>query len=356
MEKVVAYVKAALAQLSGAGPEARGWSERGPQLAAFLLLAVGLWGLVWIFKRLTYLLAGRLGGVARRRLAGVWDLLFWGGLLAVGSSVFGVGDPQRVVQAVLRLVFVYLVWVALEALIDHRLVRRGLDRNLVLLARYVAVTLLVVWGAYLVAGPEIAPIVGALGVLGLAVGLAAQDTFSNFIAGIILLMDRPFQIGDWVHIGEEYGQVEGLTLRTTRLRTPDNEYVAIPNSVVAGGEIKNLSAGGPLRLRVPVGVAYRHDTREVRKVLERVVAEHPSLLADPAPEVLVTGLGESSVDFTLVVWIPEREIPNYPVITAQLLEAAKIALDQAGIEIPFPQRTVWFPEPLRVIQETPSGG
>jgi len=147
-----------------------------------------------------------------------------------------------------------------------------------------------------------------------------------------------------------------LTLRTTRLRTPDNEYVAIPNSVVAGGEIKNLSAGGPLRLRVPVGVAYRHDTREVRKVLERVVAEHPSLLADPAPEVLVTGLGESSVDFTLVVWIPEREIPNYPVITAQLLEAAKIALDEAGIEIPFPQRTVWFPEPLRVIQETPSGG
>jgi len=356
MEKVGAYVKRALAQLSGAGPETGGWSERGPQLVAFLLLAVVAWALAWVFKRLTFAAAARLGEPLRRRLAGVWDLLFWGALLAIGSSVFGVGEPQRVLQAVLRLVFVYLVWVAVEFFIDRYLVRRGLDRNLVLLVRYAAMTLLVVWGAYLVAGAQIAPIVGALGVLGLAVGLAAQDTFSNFIAGIILLMDRPFEIGDWVHVGEAFGQVDGLTLRTTRLRTPDNELVAIPNAVVAGGEIKNLSAGGPLRLRIPVGVAYRHDTREVRKVLERVLEGHPALLADPAPAVLVTGLGDNSVDFTLVVWIPEGEIPNYPVIAAEITEAAKIALDEAGIEIPFPQRTVWFPEPLRIIQETSSGG
>jgi small conductance mechanosensitive channel len=247
----------------------------------------------------------------------------------------------------------YLVWVAVEAFIELRLARRGVDRNLVILSRYAAITLIIVWAAYMVAGAEIAPVVGALGILGLAVSLAAQDTFSNFIAGIILLMDRPFRIGDWVKVGEEFGQVEGLTLRTTRLRTPDNESVAIPNAVVAGGEIKNLSAGGPLRLRIPVGVAYRHDTAEAKEALWPVVRRHPRVLAEPEPALLVTALGDSSVEITLVVWIAQEDIPDYPVITAEILEAAKAALDAAGIEIPFPQQTVWFPQPLRVVQESP---
>ncbi|ADR37044.1 MscS Mechanosensitive ion channel [Oceanithermus profundus DSM 14977] len=356
MNKIWSHMRDALERVSGAGPETAGWSERGYQAAAWVGLVVLAWAFAWLGKAVTLRAARRLEPRVRRRLAGGWDLVFWSAALVFAVAVFGLGDPQEVARAAAKLLFVYLVWVALEAFVEGRLVRRGFDPNLVLLLRYVTLTLLVVWGAYMVAGAQIAPVIGALGVLGLAVGLAAQDTFSNFIAGIILLMDRPFKIGDWVQIGGEYGQVEGLTLRTTRLRTPDNESVAIPNAVVAGGEIKNLSAGGPLRLRIPVGVAYRHDPREVRKVLEAVVAAHPKLLSDPAPAVLVTGLGDNSVDFTLVVWIPEHEIPGYPVVAAELTEAAKIALDEAGIEIPFPQRTVWFPEPLRVIQETPSGG
>ncbi len=344
----------ALERLSGAGTAAVGWGERGYQVAAWIGLVLLAWLLAWIAKGLTALVVHRFDERIRRRLAGVWDLLFWGAALAFAVAVFGLGDPQAVARAFIKLAVVYLVWVVVEALIESRLVRRGFDPNLVLLLRYATLTLLVAWAAYMVAGAQIAPVIGALGVLGLAVGLAAQDTFSNFIAGIILLMDRPFRIGDWVHIGGEYGQVEGLTLRTTRLRTPDNESVAIPNAVVAGAEIKNLSAGGPLRLRIPVGVAYRHDTREVRRVLEGVVNAHHALLKDPAPAVLVTGLGDSSVDFTLVVWIPESEIPSYPVVAAEITEAAKIALDEAGIEIPFPQRTVWFPEPLRVVQESSS--
>lgn len=343
-----------LGRLSGAGAEVSGWGERGYQLAAWLALSVVAWALAMIGKAFTRRAARRLSTKLRMRLAGVWDLAFWGAVAAFASASFDVGDPQWVVRTLAKLVFVYLVWVALEGLIEHRLVRRGYDPNLVLLLRYTLVSLLVVWAAYLVAGAQLAPVIGALGVLGLAVGLAAQDTFSNFISGVFLLMDRPFKIGDWVWLGDEYGQVEGLTLRTTRLRTLDNESVAIPNSVVAGGEIKNLSAGGPLRLRIPVGVAYRHDTREVRRVLEDVVRAHPKLLRKPPPLLLVTGLGDSSVDFSMVVWIPESEIPNYPVIVAELTEAAKIALDEAGFEIPFPQRTVWFAEPLRILQEPAS--
>ncbi|WP_457630166.1 mechanosensitive ion channel family protein [Oceanithermus sp.] len=354
MTQVWSYVSRALESLTGAGgASGTGLAERGAQLLALVLLAAAAWVVAWVCKRLTGLLAAKLEPAARRRLLGVWDVAFWGATLTFASSVFSLGDPRRVVAATLRLMLAYLVWVAVEAFIELRLARRGVDRNLVILSRYAAITLIIVWAAYMVAGAEIAPVVGALGILGLAVSLAAQDTFSNFIAGIILLMDRPFRIGDWVKVGEEFGQVEGLTLRTTRLRTPDNESVAIPNAVVAGGEIKNLSAGGPLRLRIPVGVAYRHDTAEAKEALWPVVRRHPRVLAEPEPALLVTALGDSSVEITLVVWIAQEDIPDYPVITAEILEAAKAALDAAGIEIPFPQQTVWFPQPLRVVQESP---
>jgi len=346
------YIRQALGILGGVeGASGVGLAAWGQKLLALALLAVAAWIAIWIFKQLTSLVASRLDSASRRRLLGVWDVVLLGAVLAFASSIFELGDPHRVLTATLRLMFAYLVWVAAEAVIELYLARRGVDRNLVVLSRYAAITLIVVWAAYMVAGAQIAPIVGALGILGLAVSLAAQDTFSNFISGIILLMDRPFRIGDWVKIGEEFGQVEGLTLRTTRLRTPDNESVAIPNAVVAGGEIKNLSAGGPLRLRIPVGVAYRHDTREVKKVLEPVVRRHPRVLREPEPTLLVTSLGDNSVEITLVLWIAQKDIPDYPVIAAEIIEDAKLALDEAGIEIPFPQRTVWFPEPLKIVQE-----
>lgn len=355
MIHVLDYVRQSLAALTGVGSASgAGLASRGEQLAAFLLLALSAWIVAWIGKELTALFARRLQPASRRRLLGAWDVAFLGVVLSFASSVFGLGSPHRVLTATLRLVFAYLVWVGLEWLIEVRLEKRGVDRNLVLLSRYAAIVLVVVWAAYMVAGAQIAPVVGALGIVGLAVSLAAQDTFSNFIAGIILLMDRPFRIGDWVKIGEEFGQVEGLTLRTTRLRTLNNESVAIPNAVVAGGEIKNLSAGGPLRLQIPVGVAYRHDTREVKKVLEPVVTGHPKVLQQPRPNLLVTALGDSSVEITLQVWIAQQNIPEYPVIEAEIIEAAKIALDGAGIEIPFPQQTVWFPQPLKIIQEKSS--
>ena len=352
MTHVWTYVRQALDTLSGVSSSSgAGLLARGQQLLALVILALAAWIAAWILKKLTLIATTKLEPASRRRLLGVWDVALLGVVLAFASSIFGLGDPYRVLVATMRLMLAYLVWVAAEAFIELHLARRGVDRNLVVLSRYAVITFIVIWAAYMVAGSQIAPVVGALGILGLAVSLAAQDTFSNFISGIILLMDRPFRIGDWVKIGEEFGQVEGLTLRTTRLRTPDNESVAIPNSVVAGGEIKNLSAGGPLRLRIPVGVAYRHDTRQVKEVLKPIVRQHPRVLPDPEPVLLVTGLGDNSVEITLVLWIAQRDIPDYPVITAEIIEAAKLALDAAGIEIPFPQRTVWFPEPLKIIQE-----
>ena len=352
MAQIWEYIQQALGALNGVGATSgSGLSARGQQLIALALLAIASWVAVWILKKFTLLATAKMDLASRKRLLGVWDIALWGVILAFASSIFGLGDPARVISATFRLILAYLVWVAAEQAIEIYFAKRGVDRNLVVLSRYAVIILIVVWAAYMIAGAQIAPIVGALGILGLAVSLAAQDTFSNFISGIILLIDRPFRIGDWVKIGDEFGKVEGLTLRTTRLRTPDNESVAIPNAVVAGGEIKNLSAGGPLRLRIPIGVAYRHDTRQVKKVLEPIAQGNPRVLPEPQPALLVTGLGDNSVEITLVLWIAQEDVPDYPVITAEIIEAAKLALDEAGIEIPFPQRTVWFPEPLKIIQE-----
>jgi len=350
---VLDYLGDALRALFPRLPELRVEELLGRGIA-LLLYALLLYLLRLLLKKLSDLAFNRFGPRVRRSVAWLWNLLFWTALLAGAAAIFRVGKPEAILLVGLKLAVAYLVWLFVEAAIEVYLVRRGVDANLVVLARYLALVLVLVWTAYMVAGREIAPLLGALGVAGLAVSLAAQDTFSNFIAGVVLLADRPFRIGDWIRVGDKLGRVEGITLRTTRIRTPDNELIALPNAKVAGDEIQNLSAGGPLRIHVPVGVAYRYDPDEVRPVLEAVLKGHPELLKSPPPEVWVRELADSSVNYELVAWIPEDAIANLPWITAELTEAAKKALDAAGIEIPFPQRTLWFAEPLKVVQESAS--
>jgi len=350
---VLDYLQDALSALFPALPELRVEELLGRGIA-LLLYALLLYLLRVVLRKLSDLAFNRFGPRVRRSVAWLWNLLFWTALLAGAAAIFRVGKPEAILLVGLKLAVAYLVWLFVEAAIEVYLVRRGVDANLVVLARYLALVLVLVWTAYMVAGREIAPLIGALGVAGLAVSLAAQDTFSNFIAGVVLLADRPFRIGDWIRVGDKLGRVEGITLRTTRIRTPDNELIALPNAKVAGDEIQNLSAGGPLRIHVPVGVAYRYDPDEVRPVLEAVLAGHPGLLKNPPPEVWVRELADSSVNYELVAWIPEDAIAHLPRITAELTEAAKKALDAAGIEIPFPQRTLWFAEPLKIVQESAS--
>ena len=351
---VFSYLLDALKALLPKGTFALGWEAMLGRGLALLLFALLLYVLRYLLRRASDLALNRFGVRVRRAVAWFWNLLFWTALFAGASAIFKVGHPEAVLLVGVKLTVAYLVWLFAEAGIEVYLERRGVDLNLVVLTRYLALVLVLIWTAYLVAGREIAPLIGALGVAGLAVSLAAQDTFSNFIAGVVLLADRPFRLGDWVRVGDKLGRVEGITLRTTRIRTPDNELIAIPNAKIAGGEIQNLSAGGPLRIHVPVGVAYRYDPDEVRPVLERALRAHPALLSDPAPEVWVRELADSSVNYELVAWIPEHAIARLPKITAELTEAAKKALDEAGIEIPFPQRTLWFAEPLKIVQESAS--
>ncbi|MFW5825902.1 MAG: mechanosensitive ion channel family protein, partial [Marinobacter sp.] len=187
-------------------------------------------------------------------------------------------------------------------------------------------------------GFDVWSVIASLGIVGIAVGFAAQSTLSNFIAGLTLLIERPFRIGDWVRINDQEGKVLKIAFRTTWLRTRDNIFTMIPNDSVASSDIVNFSAEGPTRVRIPVGIAYKESAQAARDVILPILTDHPKVLksGDMMPRVAMAGLGDSSVNLVVLVWIMPEDIDIQPRITAEILEQIKEHLDQAGIEIPFP--------------------
>ncbi|MEM7049770.1 MAG: mechanosensitive ion channel family protein [Acidobacteriota bacterium] len=187
-------------------------------------------------------------------------------------------------------------------------------------------------------GLNIGSLLAGLGVAGLAVGLAAQETLSNLMAGITILWDRPFRSGDRVTIADTYGEVLEIGLRSTRLRTVQNRDAIFPNRDVINQKIINHTLSPELRLDIPIGIAYKEDTRRAREVLLAALEDFPRRHQRRPPEIAVVGLGDSAVDLELRLWLSDPHLERRAEI--ELVELAKIALDEAGIEIPFPQRTL----------------
>ncbi len=183
-------------------------------------------------------------------------------------------------------------------------------------------------------GVNVAAALAGIGVAGIAIGLAAQDTIANMIAGFLIFWDKPFLVGHFLEIGDHYGEVRDITIRTTRIRTMENTYVVLPNRQIMDGVIINHSMYGATRVNVPVGIAYKEYIPQAREVLLEAVTSIKGVLEKPAPEVVVEGLGGSSVDLIVRVWIDEmsQERP----IFYRVMEASKLALDAAGIQIPYP--------------------
>ena len=183
-------------------------------------------------------------------------------------------------------------------------------------------------------GINIAAALAGIGVVGVAVGFAAQETLANMIAGFLIFWDQPFKIGDFITAQGLYGEVAAITMRTTRIRTPENTYVVIPNSQIIGELLVNHSMYGKTRVNVPLGIAYKERIAAARPVLLAAVSGIEGVLDDPAPAVVATELGGSSVNLHVRVWIDDaaEERP----IFHQVLEASKVALDEAAIEIPYP--------------------
>ena len=186
-------------------------------------------------------------------------------------------------------------------------------------------------------GVQTASIIALLGAAGLAVGLALQGTLSNLAAGVMLLIFRPYKVGDFIDAAGKFGKVGEIDMFTTVLQTFDNQQIIIPNSQIWGEQIINHSHHTVRGVDMRFGVAYDEDIDKTRSVIDQVLAQHPHILQDPAPFVEVESLNDSSVDFLVR---PFCEGQHYFDVLYSIPEQIKKALDDANIEIPFPHRKV----------------
>jgi small conductance mechanosensitive channel len=186
-------------------------------------------------------------------------------------------------------------------------------------------------------GIQTASLIALLGAAGLAVGLALQGSLSNFAAGVLIVLFRPYKVGDWIEGGGVSGAVEEVQILTTVLKTGDNKRVIIPNSQIMGTTITNYSANETRRVDLVVGVSYGDDLDKVRTELEGLVAADERVLKDPAVTIAVSELADSSVNFVLRPWV---KTADYWGVYFDLTEAIKKRFDEVGISIPFPQRDV----------------
>ena len=182
-------------------------------------------------------------------------------------------------------------------------------------------------------GIETTSFAAVLAAAGLAVGMALQGSLGNFAGGVMLMIFKPFKIGDLIEAQGELGVIKEIETFTTNILTPENKLVSIPNGALSNGNITNYSEEGVLQIRHTIGVSYDADIKQTKEVLMNVITSQEKVLQDPAPTINVSALGESSVDFAVRPWV---KVEDYWDVYFDTLERAKIDLDAAGIEIPYP--------------------
>jgi small-conductance mechanosensitive channel len=204
-------------------------------------------------------------------------------------------------------------------------------------------------------GFSLTPLLGAAGILGVAIGFASQTSVSNVISGFFLMGEQPFVVGDSIQIGTTRGVVLSIDMMSVKLRTFDNRFVRIPNENIIKSEVVNLTRFPIRRVDVKVGVAYKEDLARVRDVLFRVAREHPLCLMEPEPVLIFEGYGDSSLNYLFAVWATKE---NWLEFKTSVHETIKAAFDAEGIEIPFPHRTLYAgsatdPFPVRIVDDGP---
>jgi len=186
-------------------------------------------------------------------------------------------------------------------------------------------------------GIDIGPLLAGIGVLGFVVGFALQGTLSNFACGIMILIYRPYDLGDVVSVGGVTGKVDAMSLVSTTIMTPDNQQTIVPNSTIWGDVITNITGKATRRVDLVFGIGYDDDIAKAQKILEEVVSAHELVLKDPAPVVKVHELADSSVNFVVRPW---SKTSDYWAVYWDLTRAVKERFDAESISIPFPQRDV----------------
>ncbi|MFD1571126.1 mechanosensitive ion channel family protein [Halorubrum laminariae] len=293
-------------------------------------------------------------------LATVAILSLWGqfslvvAVLPVAENIFAVGT-----RAIFSVVLLGGAYVASDVLAEYvsdlsddsdritahqeQLLTRIMQVGLLVIA---GITILGIWGVNLGG-----LLVGA-GFLGIVLGMAARQTLGSLIAGFVLMFSRPFEIGDWVEIGDEEGFVTDITIMNTHMRNFDGEYVVVPNDLVSQQAITNRSREGRLRIHMEVGIGYDDDPAEASEIAEEVLTGIDTIANNPSPYVIPSGFGDSSILLDLRFWIDPPTPQARWRSKATAVEEIQRRFVEADISIPYPQRTVSFPPETAAGDET----
>ncbi len=267
----------------------------------------------------------------------------------VGPWDFTVGS-LLVVIVILAIGVVIAKFLALN--VKKALVEKVPKNDLELLAKIVYYTTLLV--ALVVALPnlnlDLSGLLVAGGIASLVIAFASQSVVSNLVSGLFLMVERPIKIGDNIGVEGISGNIEDVRVLSTVVRTYDGIYVRIPNEKVFTSNITNYVQNVARRFEYTVGIRYSDDAAKAIRIVKDTIWQHPFALKDPAPSVFVDSLGDNSVNLTVYIWAPAQEWWG---VRTELLWQIKVALEENGIEIPFPQRTLWFANELKQAGEEP---
>ncbi|MCA9679710.1 MAG: mechanosensitive ion channel [Kofleriaceae bacterium] len=250
--------------------------------------------------------------------------------------------PFGINLVVALLVFVFGRWLArvLVNLAKRLMARAKLEESLSKFLGdllYAVLLMVVIIAALERLGVKTTAAVAVLGAAGLAVGFALQGSLGNFASGVMLIGFKPYKVGDVVRVAGEVGKVDSIQIFNTVLVTPDNRRIIVPNGQITGGVIENITSEPTRRVDMVFGIGYGDDMSKARDVMTGVVTAHPLVQAEPAPQIAVSELADSSVNFVVRPWC---KTADYWTVKFEITEQIKRALDDAGISIPFPQRDV----------------
>ncbi|MFT5658641.1 MAG: small conductance mechanosensitive channel [Gammaproteobacteria bacterium] len=259
-------------------------------------------------------------------------------------STHGVDWGIKIILAIAIFIIGKMVARMLSNLVRKALSRSKTDSMLVDFLgsiTYGVLLLAVVLAAVDSLGVNVTSLLAILGAAGLAVGLALKDSLSNFAAGVMIIIFRPFKLGDFITAGGASGVVDEIGLFATLMHTGDNQRIIVPNSSILGGNITNTSAMPTRRIDLVIGIGYDDNIGQARDIIMTILQANELILKDPAPGVAVGELGDSSVNINVRPWVNSAD---YWGVRSELLEDIKVKFDEAGISIPFPQQDVHMHE------------
>jgi len=258
------------------------------------------------------------------------------------NTVYGLLTVYGLKVIAAAVIFIIGRWVALGVakLIKRIMIKSKVDETLVSFVRHLSyVTLLafVVIAALNQLGIQTASFIAVMGAAGLAIGLALQGSLGNFAAGVLMIIFKPFKVGDFIEGGGVAGTVEHIEIFTTQLKTPDNKTIIVPNAKLTGDNITNFNVKGTRRVEFLFGIGYGDDIDKARRIIKEIIDKDERVMKEPEPVIVVSELADSSVNLTVRAWTSAADYWSFYFDT---IENVKKQFDNQGVSIPFPQRDV----------------